>query len=213
MDVQQTCFYAVVRSWTAEGSSRLLWCDKLTSWEDIEALTQRFKINPSFVFIDCGYATQEVYRKCAQNGWYALRGDNKASYLFNDNGQKVYRFYSPVRTVYLGTKNNGDPTAAKMIFWSNLNIKDALNKLKRNQNPSRGATWELPSDISEDYLKMLDSEHRIKKGNSFVWEQIGRRPNHYWDCEAMQVVVAFMLKIFGRGEERKSANDDNDVAK
>lgn len=213
VDVQQTCFYAVVRSWTAEGSSRLLWYDKLTSWEDIEALAQRFKINPSFVFIDCGYATQEVYRKCAQNGWYALRGDNKASYLFNDNGQKVYRFYSPVRTVYLGTKTNGEPMVAKMLFWSNLNIKDALNKLKRNQNPSRGVTWELPSDISDDYLKMLDSEHRIKKGNTFVWEQIGRRPNHYWDCEAMQVVVAFMLKIFGRGEETKSANDDNDVAK
>lgn len=60
-----------------------------------------------------------------------------------------------------------------MHFWSNLNVKDTLARIRRNQNPTDGATWEAPSDITEDYLKQMESEHRIKKGNTWQWEQIG----------------------------------------
>ena len=84
-----------------------------------------------------------------------------------------------------------------MHFWSNLNVKDTLARIRRNQNPENGATWEVPTDISEDYLKQMESEHRIKKGNSWIWEQIGNRPNHYLDCEAMNCAGALMLKIIG----------------
>ena len=31
-----------------------------------------------------------------------------------------------------------------------------------------------------------------------MWERIGSRPNHEFDCEAMQVAAATMLKIVGR---------------
>ena len=30
-----------------------------------------------------------------------------------------------------------------------------------------------------------------------IWEQIGNRPNHYLDCEAMNCAGALMLKIIG----------------
>lgn len=56
-----------------------------------------------------------------------------------------------------------------MHFWSNLNVKDTLARIRRNQNPANGATWEVPTDISEDYLKQMESEHRIKKGNSWIY--------------------------------------------
>jgi len=31
-----------------------------------------------------------------------------------------------------------------------------------------------------------------------MWKQIGSRPNHYFDNEAMQATAATMLKIIGR---------------
>jgi len=89
-----------------------------------------------------------------------------------------------------------------MYFWSNLNVKDTLARIRRNQNSADGATWEVPTDISEDYLKMMESEHRIKKGNNWIWEQIGNRPNHYLDCEAMNCAGALMLKIIGNDDNR-----------
>jgi hypothetical protein len=31
-----------------------------------------------------------------------------------------------------------------------------------------------------------------------LWKQVGKRPNHYLDCEAMQAAAATMLKLIGR---------------
>lgn len=62
---------------------------------------------------------------------------------------------------------------------------------------ARSATWEVPDDIDEDYLFQMESEHRIKEKNTWMWKQISRRANHYWDCESMQAAAATMLKIIG----------------
>jgi hypothetical protein len=86
-----------------------------------------------------------------------------------------------------------------------------LARLRRNQDPENGPTWEIPEDASEDYLKQLESERRVKKGGKWLWLQIGDRPNHYLDCEAMQVCAAVMLKLVGReaggGEAAEGAED------
>ena len=44
----------------------------------------------------------------------------------------------------------------------------------------------------------MASEQRVRKGGKWLWERIGKRPNHYWDCESMQVAAAVMLKLVGR---------------
>ena len=193
VDVQMNCFYLVVRAWSINGSSRLLWHEKVLTWEDIEEIQKRFKILDNLVFVDAGYNSFEVYKHCGERNWIALMGDNRANFFHRlPNGKTVLRFYSPVKHIFISRY-----VKCRMHFWSNLNVKDTLARIRRNQNPSDGATWEVPTDISEDYLKQMESEHRIKKGNSWIWEQIGNRPNHYLDCEAMNCAGALMLKIVG----------------
>ena len=34
--------------------------------------------------------------------------------------------------------------------------------------------------------------------SKLLWEQIGKRPQHMFDCEVMQICAAFMLKLVGR---------------
>ena len=198
VDVQMNCFYLVVRAWSINGSSRLLWHEKVLTWEDIEEIQKRFKILDNLVFVDAGYNSFEVYKYCGERNWIALMGDNRANFFHRlPNGKTVLRFYSPVKHIFISRY-----VKCRMHFWSNLNVKDTLARIRRNQNPADGATWEVPTDISEDYLKQMESEHRIKKGNSWIWEQIGNRPNHYLDCEAMNCAGALMLKIVGN--ENKS---------
>lgn len=195
VDVQMNCFYLVVRAWSINGSSRLLWHEKVLTWEDIEEIQKRFKILDNLVFVDAGYNSFEVYKHCGERNWIALMGDNRANFFHKlPNGKTVLRFYSPVKHIFISRY-----VKCRMHFWSNLNVKDTLARIRRNQNPADGATWEVPTDISEDYLKQMESEHRIKKGNSWIWEQIGNRPNHYLDCEAMNCAGALMLKIVGNG--------------
>ena len=196
VDVQMNCFYLVVRAWSINGSSRLLWHEKVLTWEDIEEIQKRFKILDNLVFVDAGYNSFEVYKHCGERNWIALMGDNRANFFHRlPNGKTVLRFYSPVKYIFISRY-----VKCRMHFWSNLNVKDTLARIRRNQNPADGATWEVPTDISEDYLKQMESEHRIKKGNSWIWEQIGNRPNHYLDCEAMNCAGALMLKIIGNNK-------------
>ncbi len=193
VDVQMDHFYLVVRGWSINGSSRLLWHEKVLTWEDIEEVQKRFNVLDNLVFIDAGYNSFEVYKQCGLRNWIALMGDNRANFHHRlPQGKTVLRFYSPVKHIFISKY-----VKCRMHFWSNLNVKDTLARIRRNQNPADGATWEVPTDISEDYLKMMESEHRIKKGNSWIWEQIGNRPNHYLDCEAMNCAGALMLKIIG----------------
>lgn len=193
VDVQMNCFYLVVRAWSINGSSRLLWHEKVLTWEDIEEIQKRFRILDNLVFVDAGYNSFEVYKHCGKRHWIALMGDNRTNFFHKlPNGKTVLRFYSPVKHIFISRY-----VKCRMHFWSNLNVKDTLARIRRNQNPADGATWEVPTDISEDYLKQMESEHRIKKGNSWIWEQIGNRPNHYLDCEAMNCAGALMLKIVG----------------
>ena len=48
------------------------------------------------------------------------------------------------------------------------------------------------------YLAQMESEQCVKDGGKWLWKQIGKRPNHYLDCEAMQAAAATMLKLIGR---------------
>ena len=206
VDCQMDHLFAVVRSWSADGSSRLVWNERLLTFDDIEVLQERFEIHPNLVFLDAGHATYDVYRQCSKKGWVALIGDRRLTFPHKTKEKgSIQRFYSPRRKVVLTNRQ-----FCYVHYWSNLNIKDTLARLRRNQDPSRGATWEVPDDIDEDYLSQMESEHRTKEKNTWMWKQIGKRANHYWDCESMQAAAATMLKIIGAESVDMSASSDGE---
>ncbi len=197
VDCQMDHFFLVVRAWTAEGSSRLLWVERVITWEDIEMVQSRFAVHPNLVFVDAGYNSYEVYRQCARWKWIALMGDRRATFSHKaKNGIRIERFYSPLRKVFISQS-----LICRMHFFSNLSIKDMLARLRRNQESTNGATWEIPDDVPEDYLAHLESEQRVQKHGRWQWEQIGNRTNHWFDCEVMNIAAAVMLKIIGREAE------------
>lgn len=130
VDVQMNCFYLVVRAWSINGSSRLLWHEKVLTWEDIEEIQKRFRILDNLVFVDAGYNSFEVYKHCGERNWIAFMGDNRANFFHRlPNGKTVLRFYSPVKHIFISRY-----VKCRMHFWSNLNVKDTLARIRRNQN-------------------------------------------------------------------------------
>lgn len=205
VDVQQTHFWVGVRSWTETGDSRLVAFmggaegeGSTVTWDDVKAIQERFGIAARLVFVDAGFDSPRVYDQCAEHGWTALMGQDRASYLHVTKDAKTgrvtkrERYYSPVRRV-----DRGNGKAARLHYYSNLATKDILDRLRRNQNPEKGTTWEIYEGVSEEYLRQMDSERRVKRGARWIWEQIGKRHNHAWDLEAMQIVAACMVKILG----------------
>ena len=209
VDCQIDHLFTVVRGWSKDGSSRLLHYEKVLSYDDIILLQRKFNIHKSLVFIDAGYNTYDVYRQCAKEGWTALMGDKRKTFphiikLDGGKTKTVQKFYSQKRKISIGRGSS-----CSMFYWSNLNIKDMLARLKRNQDPSKGVTWEIPEDASEEYLHGIDSERRNKLVNgSYEWQQIGKRPNHPWDCECMSVCAALMNKIIGKEAVEKDEKEN-----
>lgn len=194
VDVQRDVFFAIVRSWAADGSSRLIWHDRLASFDEIEALQERFGIHGKLVFVDAGYASSMVYHECAKRGWTAMMGDQRSTFVHRVKGkQPVQRYYSPRRRIVLR-----HDLVCDMFFWGNLPIKDTLARLRRNRDAANGPLWEIPEDASADYLAQLNSEHRVQKNSQWRWVQIGDRPNHMLDAECLAVAGGFMLKLIGQ---------------
>jgi hypothetical protein len=57
----------------------------------------------------------------------------------------------------------------------------------------------------------MESEQRVRKSGKWLWERIGKRANHYWDCEAMQVAAAVMLKLVGQESVKTGTEPDEET--
>lgn len=198
-------FWAIVRAWAADGSSRLLAFEKLRTEAEIEQLREKWKVRPALTALDASYETYKVYEMCVRNGWTAFKGDDKIDYTHEG---KIKRPYSPVS---FGDPRTGKTYAGRarcrVFYWSNPSIKDLTANLKLG----KGAEWLVPDLGSEIlwgerepkkivYAEGVDSERKIfgtdKYGNFTAhWTRIRR--NHPWDCECMQTLFAYMAKCFG----------------
>lgn len=209
VDVQKGYFYALIRSWSPDGSSRLLHWQKAGTYEELLRLGAEWKVQKRLTFVDAGYDAWGknsknafgVYAACAKHGFTALMGHRQERFRHQVQIRKggklqtsgVDRFYSPKRTVSVGTGN------CSCFYFSNLNCKDLLAHLRGNQDHDEGATWEVHSEVDDEYLRQMESEVRVFERGSWRWVPIGTHTaNHLWDCEVMQVVGALMLRLVGK---------------
>ena len=146
--------------------------------------------------MDARWDTDEVYKQCARHGWTAMMGDDKKLFPHREKQSDgsfltVQRYYSAKLTINLGAAGY-----CYLYRHSNLNIKDTLARL-RNGGKDSDIAWEVYDGVSSDYLDEMDAETRDETPDGPRWEDHGR-PNHAWDCEAGQVVMAYMLKLIGQ---------------
>lgn len=183
VDVQQDHFYWVIRLWGNDGRSRLYDCGIAQTFDEISQIMNANAILPRLVGIDCGFRTDEVFEFCAKTGATALRGDKKNGWDFKTQSGRVEKAYSPKEIIQVAPRSY-----CGRHFFSDLRCKDILANLRSRD----GDRWTYPDNAPKNYEKMLYSEKKNEKG---VWEQIGRRPNHFLDCEAMQICFALMLGL------------------
>jgi phage terminase large subunit GpA-like protein len=191
-DKQRDHFWIVVRAWAQDGSSRLIYEGRVNTFEQIANIGQRLKVQPRLILVDAQFDSGEVYRWCAANDWTALHGSGDDRFYHNIGGQQEARYYSTKKRANLGRR-----VFARYYLWASDPVKDKLAALRRGA----GESWEIPKDVSQDYIEQIDSEvkkdfiHPKTKQVTQRWQRV-RRHNHLWDCEAMQVAAAMILQLF-----------------
>ena len=199
VDVQKDHFYFLVRAWAPDGESRLVHWSKPTSFADIEALREQYTIEKHLMFIDAGYNANRVYSACHEYGWTCLKGGAQKDFTHKSrDGKTVKRAFSAKVAIDpgQGTSNQGRLIVAPRFHWSNPTCKAILANLR----DGKGADWLAYESAGEDYQAQMFSEKKVQRHDRagqavYEWKKIGKRQNHLWDCECMQVVAALMGRI------------------
>lgn len=207
IDVQRSGFYAVARSWSIDGRSRLLYRNFLQTWDQIEDLRASLKIDPQAVMVDSGDQTGDVYDRCSKFGFFCSKGSGTNEFPWvKQLPQGTKTFYRPIsrpRKIQV----NGRST--KLYLFSNLVLKDTLFRLRK------AGLHTYPIDAGDDYEKQMSSEIRTRSSSTKrpEWRILGSRANHYWDCEVMGMIIPTLLRIIGREakkvEQEKIDSDDD----
>lgn len=188
----------VIRQWRATGQSRLIEEGWRASLDDLRASQIEKRVKDKCTWgDDRGPGVSEFRLKAMTYGWNILAGDDFPYFTINQpkgaGGEKKSIRQGWRQTNFdpgIGTTRQG--RAAKIAYqWSNKWYKDKLYFyfLRGLMSP----LWEIPTDISGEYLAEMNANEYREKENSdgstegFFFET---GPDHAADCELEQLAVA-----------------------
>jgi phage terminase large subunit GpA-like protein len=180
VDVQKAHLWALVREWYDGGDSGLLDYGYVVDWSQVEDLANKYKAER--VGVDCGYATRaaEVYEYAIKAKALPLRG--------SDSLQNI-----PVKELVIdpweGKRAGGENKVLTYLFNADT-FKSLLLDMMRGEARQR---WAIPDGVPMEYILQAGSEEKVDG----VWRcKRGRSQNHLADCETMQLVMAYLMRIY-----------------
>lgn len=217
VDVQHDDLWVVARGHGDGMRSRLHFAQRVAGFPDVEALHHRFGSQPNTVGVDCGYDRGgDVYKVCARNQWFALRGDDPTDGFYRHplpSGAKIRRIYSPPERIdaHIGTSLGGlGGSYCLRVFFAKAITDDILQQLLLGV---RG-DWPSPRDAPREWLEQINARRKLPKRNpltgaiTYEWVEVVRKWDHLRDCECMQVVMAamrgFLRELDGAPETPKA---------
>lgn len=202
VDVQSTSGrtyqYYVVRAWGQNGQSWLINYGTTTGWAGLYSVVfetdyrqsngmPATRIQP---IVDSGFLAPEVYDWCWENEGIAYKGDAR--------GRRHLDFKEMPRA----------PESDEMIPFAIADpnfYKTELHRLIRQEDK-----WFLPRSMDEEYFAHLvaEQQQRVvekKTGrNKTEWKlKSDGLPNHYFDCEVMNLVAADLAELGNRSHPRE----------
>ena len=180
-----------------------VWEGKLMTDDDAAAVMARHEVDPAKVVCDSGDDTVHVYQFCLLHGFNAIKesGEDRFAHtvVMGDTKRTTYHIYS--KPTLLCDAARAPRSAADMNdeprYWlcSHIGIRDRLAWLRASSD----VTYEIPSDVSEDFTKHFNAEtrqefKRPKTGEiSHEWVQHSRR-NDLFVCACY---IAMLMEIDG----------------
>lgn len=228
VDCQQTepFFYGTVRAWSSRDTQGILnfHCN---TWDELRQVQVANDVRDAGVVVDSGFGARsdaDVYGHCAQYGdwiesmtrrlavgWVPAKGVsgrkrwNRDGTLFPWNLSQV--------DPYLGSSEQGRCSISLLHFATDF-FKDVLESLRKRQTQ---VTWGVLAEAaSEEYWRHMDAEVRtaeLSLGRGHVvhiWKPRAKHwPNHWFDCEVLQVVFAAFHGLIDLAEFSPPQRDEN----
>jgi len=197
----------------------VVWEGKCLTDEDVSATISEHGINPLCVAVDSSHDSGYVYGFCLKHGYNAVKvagreaGTPFTRYFKHDDGcQRIFSVPKPLHQL-IGQPPCRDDPDEEPEFW-HISLYGSLERLHYLRN-SPAVKWEVPADVSADFLAHLESwEHQTRKiarTNEVVpqWVQVKKRDDLLW-CSACIATQAEMAEIIGAvaAQEYEKGNSD-----
>ena len=189
IDTQDYGFYYVIRAWGLHMTSWLIRYGFVETFDALDEVLfeseyldvngQRYIIQLSLIDA-MGHRTAEVYQYCRGKVQVKpIKGEQRINYPFKHSKIDFYP--------------NGKPIPGGIILYRlNTNFfKDEIFNKLGVASGDPGAFY-LHAETGDDYAAQMVAEFRNDAG---IWEQIGSKPNHYWDCEVYAMAAAHIIGI------------------
>jgi phage terminase large subunit GpA-like protein len=192
VDVQDHGFWYIVRAWGKDLESWLLYEGFLPNWDSVTDLLTRYELKDSageeykinFTLIDSGgHRTAEVYDFCRRYpGTAPSKGEQRMAQPWKLSKLDHYPGSGAVI-----------PGGLKLYRLNTTYYKDMLQSKTQIAAADPGA-FHLHEHIQpeSDYIKHMCAEYRDDHG---VWRCPGSRRNDMFDCEAMALAAADIIRV------------------
>jgi len=200
IDVQRGHFWAVIRSWSLRGESRMRYFGKVETWQELDALAKVHNVNKGLVMVDSGDQTQLVYSEASKRDWKVSKGSGQEDFTVK-GGRRIYS--DPQRVAVPGAVR-----AARLILFSAVSLKDILHGLRMRKLHT------FPLDAPSEYAEQMDAEVRVrdKRTGKAMWIlPQGKKDNHALDCEVLSMLVAIRWGIVGRDKADDTSTETSDA--
>ena len=195
VDKQKDRLFYVIRGWGNGATSWLIRAGELIgdterldspAWEALAAFFEETWGGKGIdaMMIDSGYSPDSVYA-------FARRFIGR---VLPSKGRDTQTKRVDVQPADVSPAGKPSRRGTQLAFINTSYFKSLLHSHLLAPLGAMGA-WNLPSDVSDDYCAALVSESAIASPRGVVWVHDRRVPNHYLDCEVLNLACADILQI------------------
>lgn len=175
VDVQKLWMWYLLREWVRGGDSGLYMFGNVATWQELSDIADKH-VAP-YVLVDCGYGQRatESYEACLLHRFIACKGASMRIPM---------TWTQTTINIYEGTRKQAAGQSISLILHDTETLKLQLFDRVTGAAP---AAWAIPHDAPTQYLAQMDAEEYVNG----EWRlKQGRRENHAWDLETLQMLGA-----------------------
>lgn len=211
-------FYWLIRRWKA-GDSEGIACGSCDSVEELRIVQAKHEIQDVAFVMDSGFETMQTYRDCARFsnfkdsegdglpisvGWMPAKGLPGDKRWRDEETELLVPWCLRDIDPFIGTSEAGQLSMSLFEFAADF-FKDILAALREGKG---GHKWSVSQAMNNDeYWRHMDGElkdfvfNKMTGRTTRVWKRRSSRwPNHWLDCENMQVAAANFFRLFSAPE-------------
>lgn len=202
IDCQEHHMPYIIRGFSSTPESRLLALGNAKTWEELREVQIKHGVMDPWVWVDSGFATQQVYEACVRFDWSPIKGDQA-----RDGYRKLIKLKNG-STYYTISACNDTTMVSPDVMPADRKCNETLlimisegitEKIIDDFKCGKAGWWGVPKDVGNEYLQHLANVTPVPIYNNMGGfkhiEYVKKKPHDWYDCERYAIAAAYYSQL------------------